>query len=246
MEETYRKKRKMKIMDSFSDNFRKEHLLSKVDPRVKILVAIALLIMVLSYKRVFFPLVITLLSFILCLKIGIPIRTIILRFSQPFLMAIAVLLFKLFFTNDGFVEGIMIAVRIIGAVSILILIGFAMPFTEFISSLSSLKIPREFIEIMMFAYRYIFLFFDCAFTIYNAQKNRLGYSSIRKGLYSFGILTGMLVLRGFEQSEKTCGAMIQRGYTGEIPFMTKGRPLRKNEIAWASLVIIFGVILWMI
>ena len=253
----------MAVWECFADNFRKGHLLSKVDSRVKVFVAFALLLMVLSYKGIFFPLLITAVSFILCLKIGIPVRTIILRFAQPLLIALVLLFLKFFFTGDesffsvdilglkiighkdGLIEGIRLTARIIGGVSLVILVGFATPFTEFIAVLSWLRMPRQFVEIMMFAYRYIFVFFDDAVTIYNAQKNRLGYAGIRKGLRSFGVLTGTLVLRGFEQSQKTSDAMIQRGYTGDMPLI-RNRALRKGEIAWTFVIIIFGGILWMI
>ena len=244
----------MAVCECFADNFRKGHLLSKVDSRVKVFVAFALLLMVLSYKGIFFPLLITAVSFILCLKIGIPVRTIILRFAQPLLIALVLLFLKFFFTGDeSFFSVDILGLKIIGHKDGLIegirltaiLVGFATPFTEFIAVLSWLRMPRQFVEIMMFAYRYIFVFFDDAVTIYNAQKNRLGYAGIRKGLRSFGVLTGTLVLRGFEQSQKTSDAMIQRGYTGDMPLI-RNRALRKGEIAWTFVIIIFGGILWMI
>jgi cobalt/nickel transport system permease protein len=89
------------------------------------------------------------------------------------------------------------------------------------------------------------MFLDDATTIYNAQKNRLGYAGIRKGLTSLGVLTGSLVLRGFEQSQKTADAMIQRGYTGDVP-MLKGEPLKTYDLAVAALVVVAGGIVWMI
>jgi len=97
----------------------------------------------------------------------------------------------------------------------------------------------------MFAYRYLFVFLEDATTIYSAQKNRLGYSGIKKGLSSFGVLAGSLVLRGFEQSQKTADAMIQRGYTGDIPLL-KRKPFRLRELAVAAFIVIFGGAVWMI
>ncbi len=147
--------------------------------------------------------------------------------------------------KDGLIEGIRITARIIGGVSLVVALGFATPFVEFVAALSWLRVPKAFIEIMMFAYRYLFMFMDDAITIYSAQKNRLGYAGIRKGLHSFGVLTGSLVLRGFEQSQKTADAMMQRGYTGDMPLL-KGKPLRAMEITAALLVVISGGVVWMI
>jgi energy-coupling factor transporter transmembrane protein EcfT len=68
---------------------------------------------------------------------------------------------------------------------------------------------------------------------------------VKKGLHSFGVLTGSLVLRGFEQSQKTADAMIQRGYTGDMPLL-EGKSLRTVELAVAVLIVIAGGAVWMI
>ena len=255
-------------MEIFSEHFKKDHLLSKIDARIKLLVVLSLLVMVLSYKGTLFPLVIAAACLVLCRRIGIPSRIILLRMAQPLFLALVIILLKLLFSGedamfsislptsgfqlltlsghrDGLIEGTRIAVRIIGGVSLLVMLGFATPFIEFMAALSWLKVPKPFIEIMMFAYRYLFVFLEDATTIYSAQKNRLGYTGIKKGLNSFGVLTGSLVLRGFDQSQKTADAMIQRGYTGDLPLL-KGKPLRTIELAGALLIVIFGGAVWMI
>ncbi len=249
-------------MKIFSEHFQKDHFLTRVDARVKLMVVLALLAMVLSYKGTLFPLLIAAASLLICLWMRIPLRVMLLRFSQPMFIALVVLLLKFFFSGeetlfsvnflglnivghkDGLIEGIRITSRIIGGVSLVVMLGFATPFIEFVAALSWLRVPKTFIEIMMFAYRYLFMFLEDANTIYSAQKNRLGYAGIKKGLHSFGILTGSLVLRGLEQSQKTADAMIQRGYTGDMPLL-KGKPLRAAEITVAALIVICGGAVWM-
>jgi cobalt/nickel transport system permease protein len=250
-------------MNIFSEHFKKEHLLTKTDARVKVVVVFALLMMVLSYKGILLPLLIAAASLLICIRMHIPVRIMLLRFSQPMFIALVVLLLKTFFSGeetlftfnllglditghkDGLMEGIMIFSRIAGGVSLVIALGFATPFIEFVAALSWLKVPKTFIEIMMFAYRYLFMLLEDANTIYSAQKNRLGYAGIRKGMHSFGVLTGSLVLRGFEQSQKTADAMMQRGYTGDMPLL-KGEPLRIAELAVAAVIVLSGGVVWMI
>ncbi len=253
----------MSARNCFSDNFNKKNFLSRIDARVKLVVTLALIIMVLSYKGIMFPLIVAGISFILCLRMRIPFRILALRIAQPFFIALVVLMLKTFFSGsevmfslnvlgleivghrDGLMEGIKIVSRIMGGVSLVVALGFATPFIEFVAALSWLRVPKAFIEVMMFAYRYLFLFIDDANTIYSAQKNRLGYVGVRKGLHSFGVLTGSLVLRGFDQSQKTADAMMQRGYTGDMPLL-KGEPLRVVELAAAAAVVISGGVVWMI
>jgi cobalt ABC transporter, permease protein CbiQ len=250
-------------MELFSEYFKKKHFLSSVDARIKLVVSLILLIMVLSHRGIAFPLLILCLGIILCMRMKIPLRVLFLRFSGPLLVASVLLILK-FFTGgkdpffsieiasirlagqaDGLMEGLMISARILGAVSILALLGFSTPFTELMAGLSWFRIPKGFIEILVFAYRYIFVFLEEAMVIYNSQKNRLGYSSFRRGLNSFGILTGSLILKAFEQSQNVTVAMIQRGYDGNIP-MLRHKPFKRSEILFSTLLVTTMGFLWRI
>ena len=248
-------------MELFSEYFKKDNMLLKIDARIKLLVALIILIMVLSYKGFTLPLLVTLLCLFFCIKIRIPLKVFALRFSGPLFIISMLLILKVFFSGketlftinifgvnivghkDGLMDGLMIASRILGAVSIVALLGFSTPFTEFMAGLSWFRVPKGFIEILMFAYRYIFVLLEDAVVIYNAQKNRLGYSSIRRGLNSFGILTGSLVLKAFEQSQNTTVSMIQRGYDGNIP-MLKHKPFKPSEVVFSLLLVIVMGFVW--
>ena len=140
-------------------------------------------------------------------------------------------------------EGLLIGSRIIGAVSVVALLGFATPFTEFMAGLSWFRVPRGFIEILMFAYRYIFVLFEDAQVIYQAQKNRLGYSTVRRGLSSFGTLAGTLTIKAFDHSQNTTVAMVQRGYDGDMPMLTH-RPFKSTEIFASTLVLLIMGVVW--
>lgn len=255
-------------MELFSEYFKKDNMLSRVDARVKLLVALTILIMVLSYRGFALPLLVTSICLFLCIKMRIPLKVFILRFSEPIFIASIILFLKLFFSGkdvlfsislptshfsfltltgyrDGLMDGLMISSRIVGAVSIIAVLGFSTPFTEFIAGLSWLKVPKGFIEILMFAYRYIFVLLEDAMVIYSAQKNRLGYLSIRRGLSSFGTLTGSLIIKAFEHSKNITTAMIQRGYDGSMP-MLKHKPFKASEIIASAVIIITMGFVWKI
>lgn len=243
-------------MEYYSQND-KEHLLGKLDARIKIVIAIALLGMVLSYRGLLFPIATASLCLLLCIFINVPLRVFLLRFSQPLFIAVMVLLLKLFLSgketlfsieimglniighSDGLMEGVMIGSRIVGAVAIVALLGFSTPFTEFMAALSWFRVPKSFIEILMLAYRYIFVLTDDAHVIYNAQKNRLGYATMRRSLHSFGVLAGSLTLKAFDHSQRTTVAMVQRGYDGNMPLL-KQKPFR-----WRELAVSFGFVVGM-
>jgi len=236
------------------------HPLARIDARVKLIAALAVLVMVLSSRGILFPLLIAVTSLSLCLAIGVRFRLLLVRFAEPLLLAVMVLLLKLFFSgriplfsveflgfsivgySDGLREGLLIASRIAGAVSVVAALGFATPFTEVMGAMSWMRFPRGLIEVMVFAWRYLFLLFDDAQVIHAAQRNRLGYAGFRRGLRSFGTLTGALVIKAFDSSQTMTVAMVQRGYDGTLPIF-RHKPFKVGELLGAlSVVILFGLV----
>jgi cobalt/nickel transport system permease protein len=249
-------------MEIFTEQLKKEHILSRIDARLKLVVAIFILIMVISHNGFLFPLFVFSFSTLLYFGMKMPLRTFILRLAEPTLIASILVIIKLFSGHDelfslniagfvisgyrdGLIDGLLIASRIAGAVSIIILFEFATPFTEIMAGLSWLGIPKIFIEILVFAYRYIFILIEDAMVIYNAQKNRLGYSSIKRGISSFGILTGSLTLKAFEHSQNITTAMLQRGYDGSLPVL-KHKPFKSSETVAAIVLLIAMGVIWKI
>ena len=248
----------MHVLTEYSKH---EHLLTRVDARVKLVAALTVLVMVLSNRGFVFPLLVTLSCLFLCLRMRIPLRALVLRFSEPLFIAVVLVLLKCFFSGkdalfsasilglkvvghkDGLMEGLLIGSRIIGAVSLVALLGFSTPFAEFMAGLSWFRVPKGFIEILMFAYRYIFVLFEDAQVIYQAQKNRLGYSTVRRGLSSFGTLAGTLTIKAFDHSQSTTVAMVQRGYDGDMPMLLH-RPFKSMEIFTSTLVLLIMGVLW--
>lgn len=235
--------------------------ISAVDARVKIAAGMAVLVLVLSHRGCVFPLYVLGAFCICCFGLTIPLRRVIVRFAEPLFIVFVLILLKFLFTgtdvlfsvtlfgttitghSDGLMEGFRIAERVLAAVSVIALLGFTTAFTDILSALAWFRVPREFVEILMLAYRYTFVIFEDAFVIYNAQKNRLGYSTVRRGLHSFGVLSGTLVLKAFDQSQTTTIAMLQRGYDGSIP-RQKLPSFNRKEVAGALLVVVLLGVLW--
>ncbi len=244
----------------YADSERRTFL-TRLDGRVKIVSALALLALVLTHRGCFFPLLVTALSIALCMLMGVSLKRLLLRFSEPLFIALVLVLLKLFFSGnevmgsinifgvpvsahkDGLIDGLLIGVRIVSAVSVVAVLASTTPFTEFLASLAWLRVPRGIIEVSMFAYRYIFLLLDDATVIYNAQKNRLGYSSVRRALSSIGVLAGSLTLKAFDNSQHAATAMMQRGYDGKVPMLTQGR-VRLFHVALSALFLLLMVALW--
>jgi len=239
------------------------HCLARTDARLKMLVACGLLVMVLSCRGIAFPLIVCAAGLFLCAQMRVSPKEFALRFCEPAFFAVALILLRAFFTGkdelfsvsffgftvsayrEGLIEGIYGASRILGAVSVITVLGFSTPFTDIISALSWFRVPRGLTEILMFAYRYIFMLSDEAWVIYYAQRNRLGYSNLRRSISSFGILAGSLTLKALEHSQNTATAMVQRGYDGNIPGLNH-KPFKFHEVAASVLLVLIMVLLWKI
>ena len=228
---------------------------------MKLICALALLVMVLSCKGIAFPLLMAALCVTCCLFMHVRLRVIALRFAEPLFLAAMLVVLKFFFSGnvplfsismfgvdivghkDGLLEGLHIAARIGGAVSLVALLGFSTSFTDLMAALAWLRAPKGFIEVALFTWRYLFVLLEDAQVVYSAQKNRLGYVGYRRGLRSIGTLAGALVIKAFDSSGTITTAMTQRGYDGSMPLM-KQKPFRQVEIAAALLVVVALGLLW--
>ena len=250
-------------MRIFPESFHPDHWLSKVDPRIKLPAALLILIMILTHQGFAFPWIVSAIALFLLNRMRIPFKVYLIRIGEPLFIITMLIVLKTFFTGqevfyslnlwgwtfsahqDGLLEGLRIGSRIIGAVSLVVLLGFCTSFTDFMAGLSWFKVPKGLIEILLFAYRYIFVLLEEAQVIYLAQKNRFGYSSLARGLNSFGTLTGSLILRVFEHSQNISVSMIQRGYDGHLPLM-KHKSFKTAEVLCSGLVLLAFGILWQI
>lgn len=122
-----------------------------------------------------------------------------------------------------------------GVFTILIFVGTT-PLYEVLSALRVIKVPKTAIDIFLIIYKYIFIINEEGLRTRNAQIVRLGYSSFRRSLESFGTLAGILILRSINKGESMIDALNVRGYKGDMFFPTKVKSL-----IFLDYLLIFGV-----
>jgi cobalt/nickel transport system permease protein len=225
------------MFDLFSDIFTyRDNALTRIDPRVKLLIALVALVAVVTSARPILPLAV----FVLCLgtvaSLRVPAKLVALRLAAP-LSTVAVLvviqtfvtgttpLFALTFGSwtitakaEGFRQGLLLGARVLGALSIVLLLGIATPAHRIFQALRGFRISKEWVEIAILMYRYIFVLMDRAGDLAAAQRLRLGYTAPRRAFASFTALAGATVVHSFEQAGRTHDAMRLRGYRGTMPF----------------------------
>lgn len=235
------------MFNLFSDIFTyRVNWLTGLDPRVKLVTAISFIIAVLLSGTIVFPLCVFSFSLALMLTLGFPARIVVSRVLIPAGIVSVLFVLKMFMTpgevlwsfhagpfslsvtDEGLRAGVILASRVAGAVSMVLLLGMVTPAHDIFRALLWMKVSHVWVEIAMLMYRYIFVLMDAASDMATAQKLRLGYSDSRKALQSVGVLSGAVLLRSIDQAERTNEAMLLRGYNGTIP-VGKLPPLKRSD-----------------
>jgi cobalt/nickel transport system permease protein len=228
--------------DLFSDFFaRRDNVVQRLDSRVKLTVTLGGIAAVLLSSRPLLPagVFFTVFSCLLCLKI--PAKFIVRRYLPAAGITLMLLLLHSFMIGshalltfslggwqlalyqEGVQRGVLVGSRVLGAFSLLLMLGFVTPAHDIFRALHWFRMPKQWVEIALMTYRYIFVLLDDASDIATAQKIRLGYVGFKRSLASTGTLVGSVLVRSLDQSIRTHEAMIARAYTGEMPFVPMGR-----------------------
>ncbi len=225
------------MFDLFSDIFTyRDNALTRIDPRVKLLVALAGLVAVVTSERPVLPLV----AFILCLgtvaALRIPAKLVALRLAAPLSIVTVLVVIQSLVTGttplitmtlsgwtltvkaEGLRLGFLLGARVLGALSIVLLLGITTPAHRIFQALRGFRVSKDWVEIAILMYRYIFVLMDRAGDLAAAQRLRLGYTARRRALASLNTLAGATVVHSFEQARRTHNAMQLRGYRGTMPF----------------------------
>ena len=225
------------MFEIFSDIFAcRDNVFTRIDPRVKLVTAITLIIGVVLSTKVFFPLTVLVFCLSAMLIVGMPVRLVLLRIAGPLgmvavlvalqaflsgstpLFAVNLLHWKLTATDEGLRRGIVLGSRVLGAVSVMLLLSSVTPAYKIFNALRWFRVPEGWVEIALLVYRYTFSLLDQTSDVMLAQSTRLGYSSMRKSLSSVGVLAGTVITRSMDQAMRTYEAMTLRGYQGSMPF----------------------------
>ncbi|MBI5185683.1 MAG: hypothetical protein HZA01_08155 [Nitrospinae bacterium] len=194
----------------------------EVDPRLKIILALAALAFNLSFAGPIPSLMLALVCFLAILAGGVSCRDLSIRLLEP--LFIALVLFLVMSYEGEFSKGALLSSHIIGAVSVVLFLSFTTPLPSILNGLAWFRVSSAWIEVALHAYRFIFLFLEDARTIHGAQKMRLGYAGGKRGLVSLGCLAGLLVVRSFEKSGAIAEALALRCYDGAFRSVDHASP----------------------
>jgi len=140
------------------------------------------------------------------------------------------------FSAAGLKDSLQLFLKTMGAVSCLYFLALSTPMVDLLVALRRLRMPKILVELMGLVYRFIFVLLETANTIYNAQKCRLGYSSLSGSYRSMGVMVSMLFIRSYKKSDAIYTALEARGYDGELNVLAE-----TYESHWSGYILAVAV-----
>lgn len=226
--------------------------LHELDPRVKLVVALALIIgIVLTPERAMpaYPLLWALVASLAVIgRVGIWRLARLGTVALPFALAGLTLLFTtpgqplatvgdLTISDAGVLRFVSILIKSWLAAQVSILLSLTTPFTDLLGALESLGIPRTLVLITAFLYRYVFTLNDEADRLRKARASRSATPVNGRGggrllwrAQVAGGMIGSLFLRSTERSERVYAAMLARGFSGQM------RVIAPPPLTWRALL----------
>lgn len=225
------------MFNLFCDIFTyRDNALRRVDSRIKLAGSLLLILAIIMSSRVWLPMAVFALCVTGLFMLKFPVRLIILRLAAPLGIAGVLMLLQMLMTGstplysfmlcgwhitatrEGLATGMLLSSRVLGSVSVMLLLSSSTPAYQIFHALRWFRAPADWVEISILMYRYTFALLDLADDMSSAQRVRLGYNGIRRSVSSIGTLAGAIILRSVDQSRRTQDSMTLRGYTGQMPY----------------------------
>lgn len=142
----------------------------------------------------------------------------VMPFSYPGDPAFTVL--GLGFSWQGLRLATLIFIKALSIVLVTFAIFGSSRFDVSMLALQKLKCPKVIVQMLLFTYRYTFVFLDEMRRMHTSMRAR-GFiaRSNRRTLRIYGHFVGTLLIRSFERTERVYKAMLSKGYQGELHSM---------------------------
>ncbi len=213
---------------------KKAGFLQSLDPRVKIIGLLALVLDVTLARNIFTILIIFALAVILALLSKVPIKTLAVRawlgaltftgfialpvvFITPGDAIFQIPFLKLTMTAQGLTSAAYLISRVETTVTLSLLLILTTLWTHVLKALRILRIPVVFVVILGMTYRYLFVMLETAQNMFEARQSRLvGRLSASESRRIASSTAGVLLTKSFHLNNEVYMAMQSRGFRGEV------------------------------
>jgi cobalt/nickel transport system permease protein len=252
------------------DTIERDGLLQRLDPRVKVVTLLGLLVAVALVRSLPVLVIAYLGTLVLAVASRLPFGFFVRRvwLFVPIFTGVVVLPatlnlitpgdivvplgtwfgHEIGITSQGLTSAALIITRVATSISLVVLLTLTTSWTRLLAALRALLVPRMFILVLGMAYRYLFHLLNSVLDMYTARRARsVGDDHDVKSSRAFVAATaGALFGKSHALSEEVHMAMVSRGYTGDARTLTAFK-VTAFDFAWiattavaASLLVVVG------
>ena len=143
---------------------------------------------------------------------------------------------RLAVTASGLFAFSRLVLRVTTVVSFCVLLTLTTPWAELLKAMRAVGVPRGFVFVLVVAYRYVFTLVRLVQDMALARMSRLvGRVSSRENRHFLGGTVAAVFGKSQATSEQVYLAMISRGYTGEARTLSTWR-LQRLDYIWSAVV----------
>lgn len=197
-----------------------DSVIHKLDSRIKIIISFGLIVYIVLAGPTAY------LSFIICGSVLFFLAFIsripfLFIFKKTLVVIPFVILISLFIPfvkkEDGVVLFFSIVTKSYLSMLSMVLLTSTTKFSDLLKGLERLKMPKIFIMIISFMYRYLFLIVDELQRMERAKNSRtFGRTGRLHIIRTLSNIAGVLFIRSYERAERVYFSMCSRGFNGEI------------------------------
>ncbi|MDP2953737.1 MAG: cobalt ECF transporter T component CbiQ [Chloroflexota bacterium] len=243
---------------------RRDGFLQKLDPRVKVITFLALLLAVSLSQGLLIIVVLYFLTLLLAWRSRIPLGFFIKRvwLFMPFFTGLVALpaLFNIFtpgepiinlwqserfhlaITMQGLRTATFLVLRVGASVSLAVLSVLTTPWATLLKALRILRLPSAFILILGMAYRYAFLLLHTANNMFLARRSRtVGQMSGGENRRWIATSASTLLAKSYHLSQEVYLAMLSRGFQGEAKMLGTFR-LKPSDWLWGATLLALALL----
>ncbi|MCU0862067.1 MAG: cobalt ECF transporter T component CbiQ [Methanomassiliicoccales archaeon] len=189
-----------------------------LDPRVKLICTVALIVVVAVLTELEAVLVAGAFALVLVIFSQVPASHLARNFALALIFILFAALTMLLYR--GWESALVIGLRISVCVLLLLIMVTTTPFHKMLMAMRALRIPKLIASLLLFTYRFIFLLLDEMDRMSLARKAR-GFTGGRnlldkRALKTLSNTIGMTFVRANARATNIYDALLLRGYSGEL------------------------------
>jgi cobalt/nickel transport system permease protein len=237
-------------------------LLQQLDPRVRLVGILALVVSAVVCRRIEVITLLLLLAVAIATASGLRLASLAKRvwvvilgftglialpalFLTPGDPLLALRFLPLTISSQGLRTAALLVLRVETAATLTTTLVLCTPWTHLLKALRSLRLPTELVVMLAMTHRYVFLLIETANQMFESRKSRcigvLGNAEQRK----MAVRTaGVLLSKSVEMSQEVYLAMLSRGFRGEIHLWTDFRMRGRDYVGLTAFIFTGCAAVW--